>query len=36
MARNPFGSHETLPRNLDNEHKFAEWFRVADKGVCSH
>ncbi|EIE18740.1 hypothetical protein COCSUDRAFT_38543 [Coccomyxa subellipsoidea C-169] len=31
MARNPFGSHETLPRNLDNEHKFAEWFRVADK-----
>ncbi|CAL5220728.1 g2786 [Coccomyxa viridis] len=29
MSRNPFGS-EAVPRNLDNEHTFAQWFRVAD------
>ncbi len=31
MSRNPFGS-EAVPRNLDNEHTFAQWFRVADTG----
>ncbi|CAL8464390.1 g3925 [Coccomyxa elongata] len=31
MARNPFGSQEAHPRNLDNEHLYAQWFRVADK-----
>lgn len=33
MARNPFGSQEAHPRNLDNEHLYAQWFRVADKGA---
>ena len=31
MSRNPFGS-EAVPRNLDNEHIFSQWFRVADNG----
>ena len=32
MSRNPFGS-EAVPRNLDNEDTFAQWFRVADNGA---